>query len=141
MHKDYLVIGMGQFGQAVSRRLLERGQAVMGVDLDPKLVQDVSEWMTQVVQLDVTDREALEEIEAGSFDTAVVAIGTNFEASILSTILLKEMGVARVIAKALSEMHERVLLKVGADEVIFPERVAGYNLGDRICQVVQKRKM
>ena|SRR5215210_1563388 len=132
MHKDYLVIGMGQFGQAVCQRLLERGQAVMGVDLDAKLVQDAADWMTQVVQLDVTDREALEEIEAGSFDTAVVAIGTNFEASILATILLKELGVSTVIAKALSEMHERVLLKVGADEVIFPERSAGYNLGDRI---------
>jgi trk system potassium uptake protein len=132
MAKDFLVLGLGRFGHAVCQRLIERGHSVMAVDNDAKLVQDASDWLTQAVQLDVTDPEALAEIEAGEFDTAVVAIGANFEASILATILLKEMGVKKVIAKALSTLHERVLLRVGADEVIFPERQAGFELGERL---------
>lgn len=133
MKKDFLVLGLGRFGRAVCERLIERGQSVMGVDNDPKLVQDAADWLTQAVQLDVTDREALLEIEAQEFDTAIVAIGTNFEASILATVLLKEIGVKYIIAKALSTLHEQVLLRVGADEVIFPERQAGYELGERLC--------
>jgi trk system potassium uptake protein len=133
-HKDFLVVGLGRFGQAVSQRLMERGHRILGVDSDLKIVQDVSNWITQAVQLDVTSIEALREIEAGEFDTAIVAIGSNFEASILATIFLKELGVHTVIAKALSTVHEHVLLRVGADEVIFPERQAGYALGERLCK-------
>lgn len=132
MTKDFLVLGLGRFGQAVCESLIERGHSVLGVDSDVRIVQEVSEWLTQAAQLDVTSQDALEEIEAGEFDTAIVAIGTNFEASIMATVLLKELGVKRVIAKALSKLHERVLYKVGADEVIFPERQAGFELGGRI---------
>jgi trk system potassium uptake protein len=132
MAKDYLVIGMGRFGQAVARRLIERGQSVLAADNDAKLIQDVSEWATQAVVLDSTDRDALIEIECRYFDTAIVAIGANFEASVMTTALLKELGVRTVIAKALSSLHEKVLLKVGADEVIYPERDAGFALSDRL---------
>ncbi|HEX2915323.1 MAG TPA: TrkA family potassium uptake protein, partial [Chloroflexia bacterium] len=130
--KDYLVIGLGRFGRAVCESLVKRGQSVLGVDIDPKLVQEASNWLTQAVILDSTDREALEEIEAQQFSTAIVAIGANFEASILTTIVLKDLGIPRVISKALTTLHERVLLKVGADEVIFPERQAGYALGEKL---------
>ncbi len=133
MPKDFLVLGLGRFGQAVSQRLVEQGHSVLGADIDAKTVQQAAEWLTQAIQMDFTDRAALEEIEAKEFDTAIVAVGTNFEASIIATTLLKELGVKRVIAKALSALHEHVLLKVGADEVIFPERQAGYDLGDRLC--------
>jgi trk system potassium uptake protein len=132
MAKDYLIIGMGRFGQAVARRLIERGQSVLAADNDAKLIQDVSEWATQAVVLDATDRDALIEIECRYFDTAIVAIGANFEASVMATALLKELGVRTVMAKALSSLHEKVLLKVGADEVIFPERDAGFALADRL---------
>ncbi len=134
MRKDFLVVGLGRFGQAVAQRLLERGQSVLGVDINPQLVQDASDWLTQVVRLDATDPDALKEIEAQEFAVAIVAVGTNFEASVLATVLLKEIGVAKVISKALSSIHETVLLKVGADEVIFPERQAGYALGERLCR-------
>jgi trk system potassium uptake protein TrkA len=133
-HRDFLVVGLGRFGQAVSQRLQERGHRVLGVESDLRIVQNVSSWITQSAQLDVTNIEALREIEAGEFDTAIVAIGSNFEASILATIFLKELGVRMVIAKALSTVHEHVLLRVGADEVIFPERQAGYMLGERLCK-------
>lgn len=135
IHKDFLVIGLGRFGQAVSQRLMERGHKVLGVDNNLKIVQEVSGWITQAVQLDVMNIEALREIEAGEFDTAIVAIGSNFEASVLATIFLKELGVRHVISKALSTVHEHVLLRVGADEVIFPERQAGYALGERLCKL------
>jgi trk system potassium uptake protein TrkA len=133
MIKEYLVLGLGRFGTALCERLIEHGQTVMAVDYDQKIVQDAADWISNVVQLDVTDPDALGDIGAGDFDTAIVAIGTNFEASVLATIILKELGVKHVIAKALSTLHQQVLLRVGADEVIFPERKAGQDLGDRLC--------
>jgi trk system potassium uptake protein TrkA len=132
MKKEFLVIGLGRFGTALCESLLQAGHQVMAVDFDAKTVQDCSDWIVNIVQADATDPDVLADIGAGAFDTAIVAIGTNFEASVLATVNLKEIGVKKVIAKALTILHEQVLLKVGADEVIFPERKAGFDLGARL---------
>ena len=130
--QDYLVIGLGLFGQAVAQRLMERGNSVLGVDRNLAIVQDAAEWITEAVQLDATKQEALEEIEAGQFDTVIVAIGETFEGSVLATVLLKQVGVKRVIARAVSVTHEEVLRRVGADEIVFPERDEGQELANRL---------
>ncbi len=134
MKKEFLVIGLGRFGTALCEKLLQEGHAVMAVDFSSKTVQDCADWIVNIVQADVTDPEALADIGAGEFDTAIVAIGSNFEASVLATVILKEMGIKKVIAKALTVLHEQVLLKVGADEVIFPERKAGFDLAERLSK-------
>lgn len=123
--KQFLVLGLGRFGSSVARSLCDMGHEVLAVDSDEQLVSAVLPHVTQAVQADATDEAALAELGAGSFDAAVVAIGTNTRDSILITVLCKEAGVPMVIAKAVDDLHAKVLCKVGADRVVFPERDMG----------------
>lgn len=126
--RQYLVLGLGRFGSSVAQHLCQLGHEVLAVDSDETLVEDAAEYATQAIQADATDEAALREIDPASFDAAVVAMGSNIRDSILVTVLCKEAGVPLVIAKAVDDLHAKVLRKVGADRVVFPERDMGQRL-------------
>jgi trk system potassium uptake protein TrkA len=127
--EQFLVIGLGRFGGALAETLAELGHEVLGVDVDEKRVQRYADELTHVVQCDTTDPEAMAQIGAAEFRTAVVAIGTEMEASILTTSVLADLGVPRIVAKAITAAHGRILERVGAHRVIFPERDMGIRVG------------
>ncbi len=118
----YAVIGLGRFGSAVASTLVELGQEVIGIDSGEERVRQLSDVLSQTVQLDATDIKALREVGVQDVDCAVVSIGENIEASLLVVMQVKELGVPRVIAKAVTELHGRILQKLGVTRVIFPER-------------------
>jgi trk/ktr system potassium uptake protein len=122
---EFLVIGLGRFGGALATDLIDHGHEVLGVDADAKLVQAHATRLTHVVEADSTDLEAMRQLGAGDFDTAVVAIGTDLEASILTTSLLVDLGAKRIVAKAISDAHGKILSRIGAHRVVFPERDMG----------------
>ena len=124
MRKQILVIGLGRMGQSLASTLSSIGHEVMALDPDESLVQRVSPEITRAVQVDPTDEIALKELGVGNFDIAIVTIPV-IETSVLSTILLKKMGVRYVIARAVNELHEDILTKIGADKVFNPEREMG----------------
>ncbi|MDK3156391.1 TrkA family potassium uptake protein [Kamptonema cortianum] len=109
-----------------------RGHTVLGIDSDMSLVQRHSHEITQTVALDSTHEEALKEIDISSFDTVVVAIGTNFEANIMTTVALKALNVNRVVCKATTLMQKDILLRIGADRVVLPE----YEAGERLASIL-----
>jgi trk system potassium uptake protein TrkA len=126
---QFLVVGLGRFGGALAETLMELGHEVLGVDLDAKTVQDYADVLTHVREADSTNPEAMTQIGAADFSTAVVAIGNDMEASILTTALLADLGIQRVVAKAITRPHGRILERVGADRVVFPERDMGVRVG------------
>nr|WP_275983509.1 TrkA family potassium uptake protein [Paenibacillus hamazuiensis] len=127
--KQFAVIGMGRFGSSVAKTLSDLGFEVLAIDQDEERTQDVVNIVTHVVQADSTDEEAMRSLGLRNFDVVVVAIGQDIQSSILTTIILKEIGVSTVIVKAQTELHGKVLRKVGADKVIFPER----DMGQRVA--------
>lgn len=130
--REYVVIGLGQFGASVARRLHELGHSVLGVDRSRAIVQQLADDLPDLVTLDATDEDALRDIDIQSFDTALVAVGSDLARSILITLALKEMGVRRVISKALDDHARQVLLRIGADEVIMPEVQFGHWMAERM---------
>lgn len=131
-NNDFVVFGLGKFGKSVAQTLAENGKEVLAIDSSEEVIQDVSDFVTHAVQADVTDSDALKALGVGNFDVAVIAISNNLQASIMSTILAKEMGVPFVLAKAQNDIHKRVLEKVGADKVIFPEREIGVRIANNL---------
>lgn len=131
--REFIVIGLGRFGGGLAETLVDMGHEVLGVDADPKLVQMFSGILTHVVEADSTDEQAMRQLGAGEFQTAVVAIGTDIEASILTTSVLVDLGVPRIVAKAVTQAHGRILERVGAQRVIFPERDMGIRVGHSLA--------
>jgi trk system potassium uptake protein TrkA len=127
--QQFAVIGLGRFGSSVARKLHEAGQDVMGIDINEERVEDAVLSVTHAMVVDTTEEEALKSIGIRNFDCVIVAIGNDMESSILTTLLLKEMGVKKIIAKALSRHHGKVLDKVGADWIVYPER----DMGERVA--------
>ncbi|MCD5406518.1 MAG: TrkA family potassium uptake protein [Desulfotomaculum sp.] len=123
--KTFAVIGMGRFGASLATTLYRMGHEVLAVDEDEKKVEEIIEDVTHAVIADAKEEQALKELGIRNFDAVVVAIGKDFQASIWVTVTLKEMGVKKVVAKAQTELHGKVLERVGADKVIFPERDMG----------------
>lgn len=126
--KQYLILGLGRFGTSVAKTLCELGHEVLAVDADTELVNHIAPHVTQAVQLDATDESLLSTLDVQSFDAAIVSIGQNTRDSILVCVLLKEMGVPYLIAKANDDLHAKVLRKIGVDRVVFPERDMGARL-------------
>jgi len=126
--KQFLVLGLGRFGMSVARTLCELGQEVLAVDTDEHLVETIAPYVTQAIQLDATDEDSLASLEVQSFDAAIVSIGQNTRDSILISVLLKELGVPYLVAKANDDLHAKVLRKIGVDRVVFPERDMGARL-------------
>jgi trk system potassium uptake protein len=125
---EYAVIGLGRFGSSVALSLAERGHSVLGIDRDPANVQAYADRLTNAIVLDSTNDAALRAADITSFNTVIVAIGTNFEANLLTTTILKELGIPHVICKALSERQKTILERLGASRVILPEHEAGIRL-------------
>jgi trk system potassium uptake protein TrkA len=129
MKKQFAIVGMGRFGSSVARTLSGLGFEVLAIDQDEQRTQDVANFVTHAVQADATDEDAMRALGLGNFDVVVVAIGQDIQSSILTTIILKEMGVPTVIVKAQNELHGKVVRKIGADKVIYPER----DMGQRVA--------
>jgi trk system potassium uptake protein TrkA len=120
--KSYVVIGLGRFGSEVARRLCELGCEVLAIDNSNELVQQISSDVTQAVVADAQDKEVLRALGVKEFDCGIVAIGGSLNDSVLATLNLKELGVAHVVCKAHDETHKKVLLKLGADQVVIQEQ-------------------
>lgn len=130
--KQYVVIGLGRFGRSVAETLFTMGHDVLAIDSDEDVIQNISDKVTHAVQMDATDEYALRTLGIRNFDVAVVTIGSNVQASIMTTLILRESGVKYIVAKAQSEMHAKVLTKIGADKVILPEKDMGVRVAHNL---------
>ncbi|WP_101773128.1 potassium channel family protein [Peptostreptococcus faecalis] len=126
--KQYIVIGAGRFGRSLAESLFNAGREVMLVDANEEIIQQMSEVLDNVAILDAADESALKSIGLGNFDVAIVAIGTDLRASIMATLVAKDLGVPYVISKAKDELQAHVLKKIGADKIILPEHDMGVKL-------------
>ena len=130
--KQFAVIGLGNFGYYLATQLYNKGYEVLAIDKKPDLVQEIKDSVNQAIVADATERKTLEAMGLEQMDAAVVCIGSVLSNSILATLNLKDIGVKRVLAKALSEAHGRILYKIGASEVFFPEKDLALSLAERI---------
>jgi trk system potassium uptake protein TrkA len=127
-----LVVGLGRFGSSVALTMVDRGREVLGVDTSAERVQHLTERLTHTIQIDTTDEEAMRQIGAPDFEQAIVAIGTDIESSVLTTSLLVDFGVTEIWAKAISRDHGRILERIGAHHVVYPEA----DMGERVAHLV-----
>ncbi len=130
--RPVLIVGLGRFGSALADALIRTGHEVMAVDRDPQLVQEWSGILTHVVEADSTSAAAMRQLGAEQFDIAVVAIGTGLEASMLTTSVLQDLGIKEVWAKAITAAHGKILERLGATHVVYPERA----MGERVAHLV-----
>lgn len=124
VQRKFAVIGLGRFGAAMATTLISLGQDVLGIDSDPDHVQELSDVVPNLLILNASDPKALREAGVGEVDVAVISIGANIEASLLIVMAVKEMGVKSIVAKSTTEVHGRILERLGVDRVIYPEREA-----------------
>lgn len=130
--QQFVVIGLGRFGMSLGMELIEMGYEVMGVDRSEEVVEELGGRFTYAAVADATDEEVLRSLGIRNFDCGIVAIGENMQTSILAAILLKELGVKKVVAKAITVLHGRALEKIGVDQVIFPERDMGIRVAHQL---------
>ncbi len=130
--KTYAVFGLGRYGIAVARELVENGMEVMAIDTDQKIVNDAAAYLPVCKCADVTDAEVISRLGIGNIDTVIICMASNLEASVMAVTLCKENGVKTVIAKCANEMHQKILLRVGADSVVFPENESGIRLAKNL---------
>ncbi|UWG96587.1 TrkA family potassium uptake protein [Dehalobacter sp. DCM] len=134
-NKQFVVIGIGRFGHSVATSLYKLGYEVLVIDNSEKEIQDIANQVTHAVQLDARDEEALKRLGIRNFDVAIVAIGDDIQSNILVSVMLKELGVQKVVAKAKDALHGRVLEKIGVDRVIYPERDMGIRVAHNLTSV------
>lgn len=133
MKKDFVVVGLGRFGGSICRSLTELGMEVMAIDRDEDRVNEFSSVASHAVVADTTDETVLKSLGIRNFDHVIVAIGDDIQSSILTTLIMKELGVKKVTAKAQNDYHEKVLRRIGADHVVHPERDMGKRLAHNIA--------
>ena len=126
--KQYLVIGCGRFGSSVAKKMCQLGNEVMVIDKGEDSINNIAELVTHTAIVDVTEERDLKSIGLGNVDVVIVAISSDIRASIMATVMAKEMGVPKVVCKAKDELQAKVLYKIGADKVVFPERDMGIRL-------------
>ncbi len=122
---EFAIIGLGRFGGSVARDLARRGASVLGIDRDQEIAQQHAEDLTDVAVLDSTDEAALRSVDIGAYKTVIVAMGSNFEANLITVSVLKQFAVPVIIAKALTSLQRDILLRIGATRVALPEQEAG----------------
>ncbi|GKV66046.1 MULTISPECIES: potassium channel family protein [Sporosarcina] len=132
MKKEFVVIGLGRFGGSIVRELIELEADVMAIDISQERVEEYANIATQAVAVDTTDEAALRSLGIRNFEHVVIAIGENIQSSILTTLILKEIGVQRITVKAQNDYHEKVLRKIGADQVVHPERDMGKRIANNL---------
>ena len=130
--KTYAVFGLGRYGLAVARELVENGMEVIAVDVDEKIVNEAAVYLPVCKCADVTEAEVISRLGIGNIDTVIVCMASNLEASVMAITLCKEVGVKTVIAKCSNEMQQKILLRVGADQVVFPENESGVRLAKNL---------
>ena len=130
--KTYAVFGLGRYGTAVARELVENGMEVIAVDTEQKIVNDTAAYLPVCKCADVTDAEVISRLGIGNIDTVIVCMANSLEASVMAVTLCKEAGVKTVIAKCANEMHQKILLRVGADQEVFPEKESGARLAKNL---------
>ena len=131
-NKTYAVFGLGRYGLAVARELVANGKEVIAVDMSQKIVNDVAAYLPVCKCADVTDAEVISRLGIGNIDTVIICMAGDLEASVMAVTLCKEAGVNTVIAKCANEMHQKILLRVGADRVVFPEKESGIRLAKNL---------
>ena len=132
MNRSYAVFGLGRYGRAVAKELVESGAEVLAVDMDEELVNTAIGEIPYCRCADVTDAEVIRRLGIANVDVVVIAMATNLEASVMATVLCKEIGVKTVIVKCSSEMNCKILSKVGADRVVLPEKESGIRLAKNL---------
>lgn len=132
MKKQFAVIGCGRFGTSVAKSIYSLGYDVMAVDKSMEIIQSIKDDVTHAVQADITNEAVLKDLGLNNFDTVIIAIGIDLEASILAAITAKEVGVKYLVAKAQNELHAKVLKKIGVNRIIFPERDMGERLASNL---------
>ena len=132
LKKSYAVFGLGRYGIAVARELVENGMEVIAVDSEQRIVNDAAAYLPVCKCADVTDAEVISRLGIGNIDTVIVCMAGNLEASVMAVTLCKEAGVETVIAKCANEMHRKILLRIGADQVVFPESESGIRLAKNL---------
>ena len=135
--KTYAILGLGIFGSTIAKTLSEYHCEVIGIDMDMSCVERVSEFATQAVQADFTDIDQLRELGVQDVDVAVIAAGSRLESSILAVLHLKELGVPYIVAKAKNKIYMHILLKIGADKVVRPEK----EMGERVAKTLLSRNV
>lgn len=130
--QQFAIIGLGRFGISVGLKLVESGQDVLVIDNSEDKVQEVEHYFTHAVVADATDEKALTSLGIRNFDCVIVAIGSDIQSSILSTMLLSNLGVERIIAKAINERHGQVLDRIGVDWIVYPEKDMGERVANQI---------
>ncbi|MFB5677061.1 potassium channel family protein [Paenibacillus terreus] len=130
--QQFVIIGLGRFGSSLGLQLMEMGCEVLGIDRDEDVVEEMSEHLTHAVAGDATDEQLLRSIGVRNMDCGIVAIGDDIQMSILATILLKELGIKTVVAKAISKLHGRALEKLGVDRIVYPERDMGIRVAHQL---------
>lgn len=130
--KIYAVFGLGRYGTAVAKELVDNGMEVIAVDVEQKLVNDAAAYLPVCKCADVTDAEVIARLGIASVDTVIVCMASNLEASVMAVMLCKEAGVKTIIAKCANEMHQKILLRIGADQVVFPENESGIRLAKNL---------
>lgn len=133
--KPVIVIGLGRFGGAVAKTLERMGHEVLGVEQKHTVVQEFAKSLTQVVEADCTETECLRQLGVADFEAAVVAIGSDIEASVLTVLALTDLGVPNIWAKATNDKHARILERTGAHHVVFPEQ----RMGERVAHLLNER--
>ncbi len=132
INKTYAVFGLGKYGCAVAKELIESGAEVLAVDIDESIVNSAVDFIPVCKCADVTDPDVIKELGISNVDVVIVAMADNLEASVMAITLCKEARVPTVIAKCASEMHRKIMLKVGADKVVFPENESGVRLAKNL---------
>jgi trk system potassium uptake protein TrkA len=132
MKKQFAVIGLGNFGYYLASGLFQKGHEVLGIDINPRQVQEIRDHVSRAIIADATDPQALKELELEKMDAVVVSIGSVLNSSILATLNVKDLGVKRVVAKAVSNPHGRILRKIGADDIYFPEKDIALTAAQRL---------
>ena len=130
--QSYAIFGLGRYGMAVAKELVENGAEVLAVDINEDIVNDASAKIPYCKCADVTDGEVIKQLGIANVDVVIIAMATNLEASVMATMLCKEIGVKTVIAKCSNEMNYKILSKVGADRVVFPESESGIRLAKNL---------
>jgi trk system potassium uptake protein len=132
MKKEFAVIGLGRFGGSICRELCLQGMDVLAIDVNPDRVNEFKDIASHAVIADTTDENVLRDLGIRNFDHVIVAIGDNIQNSILTTLMLKELGIKKITVKAQNEHHEKILKKIGADFVVHPERDMGKKIAHNI---------
>lgn len=132
MKKTYAVFGLGRYGIAVARELVSNGMEVIAVDTDEKIVNAAADELPICKCADVTDPDVIRQLGIANVDVVIIAMANNLEASVMAVTLCKEIGVQTVIAKSANEMHQKILTRVGADKVVFPENESGIRLAKNL---------